>query len=67
MQAAGDGELILDRARLLLADLGLEQVAHDALRLMLAFDGSGHDLIEGVLHAVEFELAHEIEEFSAFH
>jgi hypothetical protein len=63
----GDGELVLDRARLLLADLGLEQVADDALGLMLAFHGGGHDLIEGVFHAVELELAHEIEEFSAFH
>ena len=34
----GDGELVLDRARLLLADLGLEQVADDALRLMLTFE-----------------------------
>ena len=32
----GDGELVLDRARLLLADLGLEQIADDPLRLMLA-------------------------------
>jgi hypothetical protein len=37
----GDGELILDRARLLLADLGLEQIADDALWLVLAFDGGG--------------------------
>jgi hypothetical protein len=27
----GDGELILDRACLLLADLGIEQIADDAL------------------------------------
>ena len=27
----GDGELVLDRARLLLADLGIEQIADDAL------------------------------------
>src|SRR4029078_12371151 len=63
----GDGELVLDRARLLLADLGLEEVTDDALGLMLTLDGGGHDLLEGVLHAVELELAHEIEEFSAFH
>ena len=45
----GDGELVLDRTRLLLADLGGEQIADDALRFMLAFDGRGHDLVEGGL------------------
>jgi hypothetical protein len=34
---------------------------------VLAFDSSGHDLVEGGLHAVELELAHEVEELSAFH
>ena len=63
----GDGELVLDRARLLLADLGLEQIADDTLRLMLTFDGSGHDLVEGVLHAVELEFTHEVEELGSFH
>ena len=63
----GDGELVLDRARLLLADLGVEQITDDALRFVLAFDGRGHDLVEGGLHAVELELAHEVEELSAFH
>jgi len=63
----GDGELVLDRARLLLIDLGVEQIADDPLRLMLAFDSGGHDLVEGSLHAVELEFAHEIEELSAFH
>src|SRR6266496_964739 len=46
----GNGELVFDRARLLLVDLGGEQVADDALRLMLALDRSGHDLVEGGLH-----------------
>ena len=32
----GDGDLVLDRARLLLGDLGGEQVADDALRLRQA-------------------------------
>ena len=63
----GDGELVLDRARLLLADLGVEQIADDALGFMLAFDGGGHDLVEGGLHAVELELAHEVEELGSFH
>ena len=47
----GDGELILDRTRLLLVDLGVEQVADDALGFMLAFDGSSRDPVEGSLEA----------------
>ena len=34
----GDGELVLDRARLLLVDLGVEQITDDALGFVLAFD-----------------------------
>ncbi len=63
----GDGELVLDRACLLLVDLSIEQITDDALRFVLAFDGRGHDLVEGGLHAVELELAHEIEELGSFH
>jgi hypothetical protein len=33
---------------------------------MLAFDGGGHDLVEGGLHAIGFELAHGVEEPSSF-
>jgi hypothetical protein len=63
----GDGELVFDRARLLLVDLGGEQIADDALRFVLALDRGGHDLIEGGLHAIELQLAHEVEEFGSFH
>src|SRR5712664_1766047 len=63
----GDGELVLDRASLLLVDLGVEQVADNALGFVLALDGGRHDLVEGSLHAVEFEFAHEIEQLSALH
>src|SRR3982075_512994 len=63
----GDGELVLDRAGLLLVDLGVEQVADNALGFVLALDGSRHDLVEGGLHAVELELAHEVEQLSTFH
>jgi hypothetical protein len=35
-----DGELVLDRAGLLLVDLGVEQVADNALGFVLALDGS---------------------------
>src|SRR4029079_780170 len=63
----GDGELVLDRARLLLVDLGVEQITDDALGFMLSFDCRGHDLVEGGLHAIELEFAHEIEELGSFH
>src|SRR6266576_2584808 len=63
----GDGELVLDRAGLLLVDLGVEQVANNALGFVLALDGGRHDLVEGGLHAVELELTHEVEELSTFH
>src|SRR5579862_2445695 len=42
----GDRELVLDRSRLLLVDLGVEQVADNALGFVLALDGGRHDLIE---------------------
>jgi hypothetical protein len=63
----GDGELVLDRARLLLVDLGGQKVADNALGFMLAFDRGGHDLVEGSLHAVELEFAHEVEQLGSFH
>jgi ABC transporter substrate binding protein len=44
-----DGELVLDRARLLLVDLGVEQITDNALGFVLAFDGRGHDLVESGL------------------
>ena len=58
----GDRELVLDRACLLLGDLGLEQVAHDPLRLVLALQRRRHDLVEGAAHAEELQLAHEVED-----
>jgi hypothetical protein len=63
----GDGELVLDRAGLLLVDLGVEQVADNTLRFVLALDGGRHDLVEGRLHAVKLELTHEVEQLSTFH
>jgi hypothetical protein len=63
----GNGELVSDLTRLLLVDLGGKQITNDTLRLVLAFDGRGHDLVEGGLHAVELELAHKVEQLGAFH
>src|SRR5882672_1919740 len=62
-----DGELVLDRAGLLLVDLGVKQVTDNALGFVLTLDGGRHDLVEGSLHAVELEFAHEIEQLSALH
>ena len=63
----GDGELVLDRARLLFGDLGAQQVADEALRLMLALQRDGQRLVVGGLHAVELQLAHHVEHFGPFH
>ena len=52
----GDRELVFDRARLLLRDLGLQEIADEALRLMLALERGGQRLVVGGLHAVELEL-----------
>ena len=49
------------------AQSGGQQFANDTLGFVLALDGGGHDLIEGGLHAIEFELAHEVEQLSTFH
>ena len=62
-----DGQLVLDRARLLLRDLSLEQIAREALRFMPTFDRRGEDLVIGVLHPEQPELAHQIEDFGSLH
>src|SRR6266852_3163520 len=41
----GDTQLVLDRARLLLGDLGAEQIAEDARRLVPALDAGHHHLV----------------------
>ena len=61
----GNGELVLDRAGLLLVDLGVELVADNALGFVLALD-RGH-LVEVGLHAVELEFAHEVKDLGSFH
>jgi hypothetical protein len=54
----GDGHLVFDGARLLLGDLGGQQVTDDALGFMLTLHGGGDDLVERALHAEELELEH---------
>lgn len=63
----GNGHLVFDGACLLLGDLGGEEIADDALRLVLAFDGCRDDLVEGALHAEELEVEHGGEDLGAFH
>jgi hypothetical protein len=63
----GDGQLVLDRARLLLRDLGLEQIAREALWFVLPLERRGEDLVVGVLHPKQFEFAHQIENFGSLH
>ena len=44
-------QLVSDRARLLLGDLGLEQIADEALRFVLALDRTGERLVPEAPHA----------------
>jgi hypothetical protein len=44
----GDGQLVFDRTRLLLRDLGLQQIARESLRFMLPLDRRREDLVPRV-------------------
>jgi hypothetical protein len=48
-------------------DLGGEQIADHALRLVLALHRRGDRLVEGGLHAVELQLAHGGENLGTLH
>jgi hypothetical protein len=63
----GDGDLVFDRPRLLLVDLGSQQVADDPLGLVLAPDGGGHQFVIGRTHAEELQVGHGGEDIGAFH
>ena len=63
----GDGHLVADGPRLFLGDLGLQQIADDARRFMLALDAASHDLIISAAHPVELQRAHQVEDLGAFH
>jgi hypothetical protein len=63
----GNGELVLDRARLFLSNLRLEELTDDPLRFVAPFQAVRHDFVEGSPHAKELQLAHEIENLGAFH
>jgi hypothetical protein len=63
----GDGDLVLDRTRLLLGDLGREQVADDPLRLVLPLHRGRDDLVIGCLHAEEFQSAHGGQDLGSLH
>ena len=63
----GDGHLVFDGPGLLLRDLGMQQIANDLLRFMLAFDGCRNDLVVSRPHAVELQLTHCAQDLRAFH
>src|SRR5271169_1071376 len=61
----GDGQLILDRARLLLGDFGTEQFSDNAWRLVPALDAVAHHLVVGRAHAVQLQRRHQLENVGA--
>jgi hypothetical protein len=63
----GDGQLVLDRPRLLLGNLGLEQITDNARRLVLTLDAGRHHLVVGGAHAIQLERPHQVEDLGAFH
>jgi hypothetical protein len=63
----GDAELVADGAGLLLGYLGLQKIANDTRRLMMALDAVAHDLVIGAAHAVELQGAHQFQNLCAFH
>jgi hypothetical protein len=63
----GDGEPILDRARLLFGDLGLEQLADDPRHRVLPLEPVGDHLVKGSTHAGELQLVHDRKDLLAFH
>ena len=63
----GDGELVLDRAGLFLGDLGAQEVADDARRLLPALDAARHHLVIGGAHAEQLEPRHQLEDLGALH
>jgi hypothetical protein len=63
----GNGQLVLDRARLLFGDLGLQQIPDDVRRLALTLDAGRHHLVVGGPHAVQLERAHQVEDLAPVH
>jgi hypothetical protein len=63
----GDGHLVADGPGLFLGDLGLQEVADDAGRFVLALDACGHDLVIGAAHPVELQCSHQVEDLGAVH
>jgi hypothetical protein len=63
----GDGQLVFDRARLLLGDLSAQEIADNAWRLVPTLDAGGHHLVVGRSHTVELEGRHELENVGALH
>ena len=63
----GATHLVLDGSRLLVGDLGLQQLADDSLHRMLALEAVGEHLVERVAHAGELECGHHLQDLMALH
>jgi hypothetical protein len=63
----GARHLIFDRPGLFFCDLGFQQIADNARRLVLTLDPGCHDLVVGGAHAVELQVAHQGENVGSFH
>jgi hypothetical protein len=50
-----------------LGDLGAQEVADGAWRLVLALDAGRHHLVVGCPHVVKLELGHQLENRAALH
>ena len=63
----GDGDLVFDRTRFLLIDLGSQQVADHLLGFVLSPDGCRHQFVVGRTHTEELEVGHRGKDLGAFH
>jgi hypothetical protein len=63
----GDSELVLDRPGLLLGDLGAQEVADNARRLVATLNAARHHLVISGAHAEELEPRHQLEDLGALH
>ena len=63
----GDRHLILDRAGVLVGDLGLQQIADDVLDGILTLDRVSDHLVVGLAHTGELEIAHQLQDLVTLH
>ena len=63
----GQRDLVFDRARLLLGNLGRDEITDHPLRLMLALHRRADDLVERRLHPEQLQLTHRGKNLGPFH